>query len=985
MTIPNRFQGNARLRGIIYILAWVYFFSLGPVHGQLHNMGSPVVRNFFKTDYKAGTQNWAMVQDERGTLYMGNNKGILEFDGNEWQVYPLPNRTVVRSLALGEDNRLYVGGQDEFGFLGLGPDNKPTFISIAEKIPEEFQNFADVWQIFSIGPEIVFCTTQHLFSWNGSEVQVISSKTAFLHFFQVKDTIFIQDEERNLLVLKNGMLETRISSELIDKAEVAALLPYDGETLLAVTVHQGGFLIEKDKVKEWGEEVNSLLREFTLFSGKRITEERFALGTTSSGLLILKKDGTPVLHLDKSSGLQNNTVLCMFQDREKNLWLGLDNGIDHVAIHSPYYLIRSDSGLDGTGYTSIKHKDLFYIGTNQGLFFTKWDENWNAMQAAKFTMIPDTEGQVWSLNLVQGELFMGHHKGLFRVENNRAIPLPSPAGVWKMMPLSQDNELAILGTYDGLHLYQRRKGNVETWQRIKKLSGFDISARVMEQDKNGNIWVSHPYKGLYQIRLSSDLMAIDSLRFFNKENGLPGKLSINVAMVRDELVFTTPEGVFSYHEKKDSFYHHEELEKVLGEKQFVNRLIEDELGNIWFLLNSRFGMINIEEKGIFNDIMTRHFHFFQGELVDGFEHIFAMDEENIFIATEKGVVHFNPLYEGSEEFSFPTLIRNITSTAGEDTVLFHGNIPGINVLETSLPFYLPYSENALMIRYSASSYDQSAHLEYRIRLAGFDEEWSDWTNHSSKEYTNLDPGKYEFQVVARNAYGTEGVPARFSFTIAPPWYASPLAKVFWVLLAAILVTGIVVYLKKKAEREKEALRQEQAKELKKKESQFRQEAEKSEAEIERLKNEKLMASIHHKNSELASATMHLVHKNEVLVNIKIELKKLLAQKEIENPGAVKSIIRTIDDDIHLDDTWGQFKVHFDQVHEHFFKRLKEKFPELTPKDQKLCAYLRMNLSTKEIAPLLNISVRGVEISRYRLRKKLKLASETNLVDFILDL
>ena len=185
-------------------------------------------------------------------------------------------------------------------------------------------------------------------------------------------------------------------------------------------------------------------------------------------------------------------------------------------------------------------------------------------------------------------------------------------------------------------------------------------------------------------------------------------------------------------------------------------------------------------------------------------------------------------------------------------------------------------------------------------------------------------------------------------------------------------------------KEQHELKERQAVELQQKEDEFKQEAKKSEAEIIRLRNEKLMSEIDHKNRELASATMHLVQKGEMLNKIKQELNKLLPSAFPENREQVKKLIRTIVADARLDDNWEKFEHHYDQVHEDFLKRIREKYPSLTPKDQKLCAYLRMNLSTKEIAPLMNISVRGVEISRYRLRKKLGLQSDTNLVEFLIN-
>jgi len=97
---------------------------------------------------------------------------------------------------------------------------------------------------------------------------------------------------------------------------------------------------------------------------------------------------------------------------------------------------------------------------------------------------------------------------------------------------------------------------------------------------------------------------------------------------------------------------------------------------------------------------------------------------------------------------------------------------------------------------------------------------------------------------------------------------------------------------------------------------------------------------------------------------------------------LNEIISIIKSDLRLDEDWNKFSLHFDKVHQDFIKKLKIKFPELSTKDHKLCAFLKMNLSTKEISPLLNISIRGVEISRYRLRKKLELERSVDLNIFL---
>ena len=218
-----------------------------------------------------------------------------------------------------------------------------------------------------------------------------------------------------------------------------------------------------------------------------------------------------------------------------------------------------------------------------------------------------------------------------------------------------------------------------------------------------------------------------------------------------------------------------------------------------------------------------------------------------------------------------------------------------------------------------------------------------------------------------------------------PWYKKPYAYALYLLGSAVLLVLIIYIVDKRYRQEKKRLITRQNKRLSEKESELKViEAEKN-AEITRLSHEKLETEIRYKNQELASSTMNLITKNEVIAGIKQKLAVIV--KKDQNPDTRKSInkiIREIDSNISIDEDWKQFEFHFDEVHGNFSYRMKEAFPNLSPQEMKLCAYLRLNLSSKEIAQLLNISIRGVEIARYRLRKKLNLERHANLSDFILN-
>ncbi|MCB0707008.1 MAG: hypothetical protein KDC34_16950 [Saprospiraceae bacterium] len=962
------------------ILVCLFISTLCPAQSQY--FGSPPVTSFSRTDYHAGTQNWYIQQGESGIIYFGNNKGLLEFDGVNWRTFELPNRTIVRSFAFAESGKIYIGGQDEIGYLEPDEHGKNIYVSLTHLIPESQKSFEDIWQIFLKSGSIYFCSRNAVFRFREDQITVINPEGGeFENFFFLNDQLVFQDKTAGLFTCNDTQLNPISGGNIFPNQRIVSILPYNSEQSLIITATEGLFLMGQSEITPWETASTDFLINNQAYCAIKLSDENYAIGTTQDGLLIMDPAGNPVRFLNKTRGLQNNTILSICQDRQQNLWLGLDNGVDYAEINSPFSVIQSESGIEGTGYAAYIHDKKLYLGTNQGLYYTEWDNNIISGKSEKFKPVGNAIGQVWNINHLGEDVIICQHKGAGFLENDKIRPFSKIEGAWKFMELKAYPGYAIEGTYFGLNLYSKSTPDSD-WKFIKHLDGFTESARVIEQDSEGNIWVSHAYKGLYKIELSPDLETIQKINFYNKDHGLPVDLFINVVKIRNELVFTTPKGVYKYEKEQDRFIPHQEFNEIFGEDANIHRLLEDELGNIWFSVDSDFGLIKVREKGVFNKLELVYFNQIQEDLVDGFEHVYAHDQNNIFIGTEKGFVHYNPLHDKNFDFVFEMLIRKVSSITEGDSVVFWGNR-----LESMAPEGMGFNhhQNDFRFAYAVPYYEKIDQVRYRYMLQGFDNDWSEWTSKTEKEYTNLGTGDYQFKVQARNTYNQLSSEKVFSFTIYPPWYYSIYAKIFYFLLGIGSFLGLLQYISKRDEKNTLALMEEQAKTLQQKEAEFKKEVEKSEDEIIQLRNEKLQSDINLKNSQLASATMHLVQKSEILMKIKGDLANLLKEVPKDSRRKIELISRTIDADIRLDNNWEQFEIYFDQVHENFFKRLRQQYPDLTPKDQKLCAYLRMNLSTKEIAPLLNISVRGVEISRYRLRKKLNLDSETNLVATILDL
>jgi DNA-binding CsgD family transcriptional regulator len=156
-------------------------------------------------------------------------------------------------------------------------------------------------------------------------------------------------------------------------------------------------------------------------------------------------------------------------------------------------------------------------------------------------------------------------------------------------------------------------------------------------------------------------------------------------------------------------------------------------------------------------------------------------------------------------------------------------------------------------------------------------------------------------------------------------------------------------------------------------------------ELQDLKEEQIKNELSHMNNLLAASTMNLVVKNEFMETIKEEIRQVRITDKVEDKQkALDRIIKEIDTTLKVQEDWKQFEHHFDRVHGDFLKRITTQFTDLTPGEQKLCAFLRLKMDTKEIANLMAISARGVEVTRYRLRKKFKLETHQNLSKFILE-
>lgn len=955
----------ARMKNFLLLLMLILPFRWAKAQNTI---GLPEIINYTKKQYGAGSQNWDIKKDKQGFLYFANNDGLITFDGTHWKLYALPNKSIVRSVAIGKDNKIYVGGQEEFGYFYPDSRGRLVYQSLKPLVPKDESSFADVWNIVSFENAIFFRSNRKIFRYSQNKITAYNS-IDWPFMGESNGQLLAQEYERGLLRYQNGYWIPFLKQKIFTGTDKISSVVSAGEDSSLLFTRTNAYLLKGDSVSTFSKGIIPRIVAQKIYASAKIDNDLIALATNLQGCFIVNRNGELIQRLARQDGIQNNNILSIFADEKKNIWLGLDNGIDFIAYNSAIKKIKPDQQNNYAGYTSIIYQGKLYLGTSAGVFSAPLYKNEDlSFVQSSFDFIKNSTGQVWTISEINGKLLMGHNNGAYSIETGQAYPIDPTSGFWTFQPLSNimPSSRILAGCYNGVNFYDYKNNKFSN----PSLHAHFESARYVANE-NGILWIAHPYKGLYNVTIDDN--SFNTQKYADKK----GILSPNdnyLFRLSNKTVLCTRKGIYELDPKINDFVPSVYFTAILG-NAIPSYMKEDKYGNIWFVYNKTPGVIDMSgEKP-----SVQYFSELRNKITaGGYEFIDPVDENNVFIAGEEGFYHLNPAAFKNKKQAFVTHITSVKAMNKKDSLLYDGYA----MIKAGSLEKINSSWNTFRFEYAATLYG-SSNLEYSYRLTGFDRGWSVWSAKTEKEYTNLPSGNYTFEVKSRSGEGNESLSiAIYSFSILPPWYQTYPAYFGYV----ILITAVIYLLYK--QQQKRLLRQQQKHEKEQKQLQYlhQLEIDKAEKELVKLKNEKLEAEIHHKNTELASSTMHLVQKGELLSKIKDKLIKL--DKEEERPKSseeFKGIIKILGQEDRMDANWDQFAAHFNEVHGDFLLILKKKFTDLTPNELKLCAYLRMNMSTKEIAQLMNISVRGVEISRYRLRKKLGLKTSENIFDMLIKL
>ena len=934
----------------LYIRSIIFFVLILP--GQLHFFASAenYLKNYTKQEYRAASQNWSVAQDAKGYMYFANNIGLLEFDGITWTLYPAPEGAVIRAVAVDRNNRIFTAGYRELGYWERNQFGQLEYFSLKREVESNFTANEEFWNVITTGDKVYFQSFSKVYIYDYQRFTVIQPRGFINSISKVDDQIFVNIMNEGIYRISGDKLEPFLIDDFFRNFEIRFVLPLKHEQKLIGTASKGLLLFDGKKLSPWLPEFDEYFRKNLINRGCTTSDGQIIVGTILDGISIFGPDGKLLHQYDKESGLQNNTVLGLMADASQNLWIALDKGIDHVSFTpDPSYSIVERKEL-GAVYTAAIYRQKLYLGTNQGLYFRPFND-----ASASFSLVPETQGQVWDCRVIDDCLFVNHNKGTFVIEGERVRQISSLSGGFSMVENPMQPGTLMQSTYSNLISYKKENGQ---WKTDHVYYQFNNLIRYLEIDYYGNYWAGHMYRGIFRLKFNDR----DSLAYqryygtdvFGKDN------NIHVFKLENRIVFTTGEKLYTFDDLNDSITEYSAMNEKLGEFRRATRIIQAPGNRYWFITGSSCGLFSFQNSEV-KKIKEYPLGLFNNQLITGYENIVPISAGKAILCLENGYAILNA-----------DTISPASQIAGKKPELRRIGVSGNNDQITDLPLNdqkvtLRYNRNNLQLNFSFPLFSSNG-IKYQSFIEGLDKHWSDPLSTPFFSFKRIPVGDFTIRIKAINSWGESSQEFVMNLTVLPPWYLSGIAYAIYGLM---VLFGLYLFRKKIIDRTRQ------------KESREREERER---ELIRLRNEKLQAELSFKSSELASSTMAIIKKNEFLMEMKEMLQTQKEQLGTRYPDKYYDrLVQKIDENMSSQDDWKVFEANFERAHEQFMKTLTDKYPDLTSSDLRLCAFLRMNLSSKEIAPLLGISVRGVENHRYRLRKKLNLEADNNLTEFIIRL
>ena len=699
-------------RLLLFALALFPMRAAGqPVHAE---QGRPYyVQRFSVQDYgvESHNQNWAVVQDARGVVYVANRAGLLEYDGDTWRSIAIPGG-FVRSLAATPSGRVYVGGVGEIGYLAPDSTGHVEYRSLGPFLDVPDRTFGDIWTTLVTADGVYFQSFDRIIRWDGEEAEVWKAETRFHKAFAVNGAYYVRQDSVGLMEIRGDDLRLLPQGERFGQERVDVMLPFGEDAALVVT-REAGLLIKRgDAYEPFATEADAYLRQERVYHGAELHDGTYALTTFSGTVVLLDKEGRVLRILGKDVGLESDElVLYVYPDRQGGLWLALDTGLMRIDAPTPLTVFDQQLGLAGTVYSVYRFEGDLYAATSQGLFRLRpgtASSDAPIPRHARFLPVNDLKMQVWSLVEADGHLLAAANDGVYEVDEGRARLVLSGRS-FALVPSEREPGLVYVGMKDGVALLRHGGGR---WRNEGTLEGLAVGeVRSIVEAEDGGLWLGTLFDGVVRAWLNDGRLV--RIEHYGDAAGLP-KGHVSVYERGDQVLFPTATGVFRLEAEsgRSRFVPDTTLNGMVEAEGEANFLLNiDEAGRLWVVRGGRVRVYAPNASGAFEDVTPPVLHL--TGIPDRFLYVEAK-RGVVWIAGEQGLLRYDPAAEKDYAVPYTALVRRVT--VGQDSVIYGG--AGSDQAQRP---ELPYAHNNLHFTFSAPTFNAPAETEYQYWLEGFDD------------------------------------------------------------------------------------------------------------------------------------------------------------------------------------------------------------------------------------------------------------------------